>query len=383
MKQGHYTKLILVFTMVLIPIVSIRISSSLGLPTISMYEISTRGNFNRITGILQHGTEDSYNNITGEVYQGRYNLSNIDDIYQQCATGNSPKEVVIVVHGWGIGEEEAKERFDRVKMSLEHNNYSLPIIGFSWDSNTPPYFGWYVGELIGHENGPKLGRFIADFGTHCPDTSIRVVGHSMGGRVILSALGYLANQHLVNPLKDVHLLGAAVDNQEVSIDPSCSKSTGFPFFFPQLFPRQSIPCSGIAIESEIRGDTGLGGFYNLFSSEDRILSELYYQGFDRVRALGQVGALDVPWQDEPSNYHEADIKDQIPALDDADGNKECDDIMCYSPMDSCSSFDMPCNLVNGTNHAGYFGFRNTDGSFKDDGVMDTVVNDWRSQSGSR
>jgi uncharacterized protein DUF726 len=38
--------------------------------------------------------------------------------------------------------------------------------------------------------------------------------HSLGGRVILSALNYLANQNAQDIVKDVHLLGAFIDNKE-------------------------------------------------------------------------------------------------------------------------------------------------------------------------
>ena len=43
-----------------------------------------------------------------------------------------PEEVAIFIHGWGLNETEApKERLDRVKMSLEKNNYTHPLVGFN------------------------------------------------------------------------------------------------------------------------------------------------------------------------------------------------------------------------------------------------------------
>jgi hypothetical protein len=38
------------------------------------------------------------------------------------------------VHGWALNETQAKERFDRVKLSLENknNSYIIPIVGYSW-----------------------------------------------------------------------------------------------------------------------------------------------------------------------------------------------------------------------------------------------------------
>jgi hypothetical protein len=174
-------------------------------------------------------------------------------------------------------------------------------------------------------------------------------------------------------VKDVHLLGAAVDNKEVSKDPSCEKFTGFPSIFPEIFPKKSIPCSGNAIEHVVEKN-GSGGFYNLYSSEDRILND-EYRLFDIKPALGEVGSLEVPAMDRPSNYHEQNVKDQIPPFSDADGLNGCDHLMCFSPIRLCFSDNIPCNLVNGTNHAGYFGFRNpNDGSFKNDGAIDIIHN---------
>jgi hypothetical protein len=116
-----------------------------------------------------------------------------------------------------------------------------------------------------------------------------------------------------------------------------------------------------------------GGFYNLYSSEDRILIT-QYRSFDFEPALGQVDALTVPETDRPSNYHQQDVKDQIPALTDADGDKNCDPMMCFD-----TGFAEIPDANNGTNHLGYFGFRNPDGSLRDDGVMDIVVHDWKTQ----
>ena len=48
-----------------------------------------------------------------------------------------PKEMVVLVHGiWVDGRiainalENSSEIFDRVRMSLAHNNYTNPLVGF-------------------------------------------------------------------------------------------------------------------------------------------------------------------------------------------------------------------------------------------------------------
>src|SRR3712207_9574842 len=80
---------------------------------------------------------------TGELRSGHngtdYDASDIPGL--QPGT-SCPKEAVIYVHGvWtGIGSSSANLEsetgiFDRARMSLAVNNYSIPVIGFSWDSN--------------------------------------------------------------------------------------------------------------------------------------------------------------------------------------------------------------------------------------------------------
>ena len=50
----------------------------------------------------------------------------------------------------------ANEQFDRTAKSLTVNNYSIPLIGFSWDSNTPlNKDGWEMAKNIARDNGSK------------------------------------------------------------------------------------------------------------------------------------------------------------------------------------------------------------------------------------
>ena len=122
-------------------------------------------------------------------------------------------EVAIFVHGWDTNKTKAKERLDRVKLSLEKNNYTDPLVGFSWPSDT----AWFGAKFIAKENGPKLAKFILELQKNCPDTEIRIIAHSLGARVILSSLDSLHKDPTWNTnnfnITSVHLLGCvAVDN---------------------------------------------------------------------------------------------------------------------------------------------------------------------------
>jgi hypothetical protein len=94
-----------------------------------------------------------YEEIGGPGYgQSNYSFSNITELLKQC-----PDEVVIFVHGWNVNENESKERLDRVKMSLEHNNYyNISLVGFGWASDTE----WHAAKSIAKWNGPRLADFI-------------------------------------------------------------------------------------------------------------------------------------------------------------------------------------------------------------------------------
>ena len=94
-------------------IVSATVSSTtqIGIP---VYEITTRGNLSNAQG------------VNGSGYHDAYPLLDIRNLSNTC-----PEEVAIFIHGWGQNETGAKERLDRVKMSLEKNNYTHPLVGFS------------------------------------------------------------------------------------------------------------------------------------------------------------------------------------------------------------------------------------------------------------
>ena len=66
-------------------------------------------------------------------------------------------------------------------MLLDYNNYTVPLIGFSWNS-LPPY---PAAKNNAVENEPELAKFIS---TWCPDSDIRIMAHSLGTEVVKSTL---------------------------------------------------------------------------------------------------------------------------------------------------------------------------------------------------
>ncbi len=348
--------------------------------SIPVYMITTRGDLKFPDPVKKN---DGYNN--------KYQFSDINQLKSEC-----PAEIAIFVHGWGNDEFKAKERLDRVKMSLENNSYSIPLIGLSWPSDT----SWPAAKLIAKENGPKLANFIIDYVDTCKhqykkDTIVRLISHSLGARVLLSTLDYLNTNSTWNnngyKIESVHLLGAAVDNEEVSKNPlDIDGNSTLKHAF------------GKAIQDEVIR------FYNLFSPEDNMLQpkpfkpdnyiyEVYPSPFyENDLALGQSGkdpTIDIQNQVSTPPYYEINVQNQIPAIRNADAMEDKHYLLCSSGICEftkkgnydpglCGGYilDPICRVGIGDNHGGYIGFRNLDNVnlLKDDGAMNIVVKNWES-----
>jgi pimeloyl-ACP methyl ester carboxylesterase len=241
--------------------------------------------------------------------------------------GNCDDEIVVYIHGYWESRESAIDKFNLVKKSLQSNGYTGDIIGFSWPSMTLSWFtveSWNRAKIYAELSGDRLAQFIHDFNASCENTEVRLIGHSLGTRLILSSLEYLNNDHPALRLTSVHVLGAAVD------DGIISTRSGY----------------GIAIQNQANE------FHNKFSPEDDILEGVY---FDSDHALGENGGdRRVLW---PSTYDEEDVSDELIRDSDGDGRDD--------PGRNC-----------GDNHMGYIGVEDAGGRLIDDGAIDEIVSDW-------
>jgi hypothetical protein len=261
--------------------------------------------------------------------------------------GTCPPETAIYIHGFNRNQAEAGEEFNRLQTSLNHNNYTIPLIGFSWISNTT----WDKAKINAQNNGPELAKFIIEFkkenANNCPNTNIRIIAHSLGAAVVDSTLVnldfYLDSKTSSNNskiIKSVHLLAAAIDNKLIA------KNTPF----------------GNAIEHVV------DKFYNLYSSQDDGLE--FNKVFEKHYPLGLVGA---PRDNFPINYIETNVTEAIPPLSDADGDGNLEE--CFEEYNTMLVPDHL--LVWGDNHCGYIGFRQPfSASLIDDGVVNILVEDW-------
>jgi hypothetical protein len=235
------------------------------------------------------------------------------------------REIVIHIHGWGLDEEQAIDRFNIIKKSLVSLGYAQPIIGFTWDAD----LYWNNAINAATHNGHKLAQFILDYKIACENADVRIIGHSLGARVVLNTLFSLYNNEMWNErgykIASAHLMGAAVNPIEVSED-----------------------YYGGSIQSVT------DEFHNKFSPEDDILEGVYYDVHGH-RALGEIGAENTVMS-LPPNYYEEDVAVEISRDIDGDGDN-----------------DMP-NL--GDYHSGYIGVvRN--GIVTSNGAVDILVSNWQ------
>jgi hypothetical protein len=213
-----------------------------------------------------------------------------------------------------------------------------------------------------------LAQFLLDFKNKCPNTDIQLIAHSLGARVALSSLDILHNHPEWNDknftVESVHLLAAAVDNEEIFKNPfdiikDLTNEYNMNVTELKYPPPNKLKSSfGQAIEDEVKQ------FYNLYSPKDDSL-EWFYPLNEKDSALGLTGAefgISLP-----SNYNQTDVQKEIKAFCDADGQNSC---------------DYPYNIVlnsipsEGDNHFGYIGFRYANGTLKDDGAMNEVIKNW-------
>lgn len=334
----------------------------------------------------------------GAGYDGKP-LGDINQLRRDC-----PSQIAIFVHGWHNDDFKATERLDRVRMSLIENSYTIPLVGLSWPSDT----GWQDTKIIAKQDGEKLAHFIVDYVHNCKhqhnkDANIRLIGHSLGSRVILSALDELhKTPRWTNEgfkIMSVHLIGAAVDDEEVSKNPSdiTEEITNGPTIKSAY---------GEAIQGEVIR------FYNLYNPQDNMLQHdpfppypgEVYPSFEQDLALGQAGRQQqgIEEIDKVSTppYYDINVLNEIEPGTDADGIEDehyvfcgvdiCDDMIIIEGWDLglCVAYyyyywtwrlATDCRIGIGDNHGGYMGFRDNPANnnvHEYDGAIDIVVQHW-------
>ena len=179
-----------------------------------------------------------------------------------------PNELAIYVHGVWAEEQKAEEQYNRLKDSylealeaVDPTIQPMPVVLYSWDSNTAFDIqgnGWRMAKGIADNNGRFLANSILNLSNECnSNVGIHIIAHSLGARVVLNALADL-NNNTSFKLESVHLMGGAVDDEEVSKNPSDNNDSKY----------DDGIVYGDAIEKHVTE------FYNLNNPEDDMLERV-------------------------------------------------------------------------------------------------------------
>lgn len=206
-----------------------------------------------------------------------------------------PDDLVVFAHGFAHSPRLAQKVFGAATKSLSAYRVDAPVVGFSWDSDWPSE--QYLGAAaIARANGRKLAAFLADYAEDSPDTRLHLIGHSLGGQVAFSTARALHGSPLNAKLATMSLLGAAVDDEAPSYEPSREREDlieGDETYGPSL--RSTV---GEVHNFHKRDDQTLDS--DVPGAQDYVFAE-------RDRALGEVGSTG----QVPHNFTDHDVTDVV------------------------------------------------------------------------
>lgn len=151
-----------------------------------------------------------------DLYDGKTKNTKQYDLYPKKFFDalDTISEITIMIHGLRNNPSGALAKFRIAKQRLTQLGYLHPVVGFSYDSNTKgvqyksqEQKATNIGVMIAKKNGYNLAQFLLNTKKRSPKIKIRLIGHSLGSQVIISALEKLGNRKLV---ESVHIFGASI-----------------------------------------------------------------------------------------------------------------------------------------------------------------------------
>lgn len=120
-------------------------------------------------------------------------------------------ELVVYVHGW-LGLETSTDQADTLEQALEETDYDVPVVAASWEADTRNY--WRAESRTGTA-GQRLASWLASDRVALEERTVRLVGHSLGGRLCLETLTAFGGETAVDT---VALVGTAADDDSICTD---------------------------------------------------------------------------------------------------------------------------------------------------------------------
>ncbi|AQL42361.1 hypothetical protein BV210_06375 [Halorientalis sp. IM1011] len=235
------------------------------------------------TATAEEAEEEFLGNCLGDLPQAPEDAAIVDLTGEGLATrGDLPSgedEVLFYIHGWledasGGGENQGQA----LANALEANGYDAPVVSVLWDSNT---LNWWGGKDAAESAGEEFADWLDGYMSDNPDTTIRVVGHSLGGRASYAMLDALDGS-----IASVSAIGAAND--------------------PDTVCENGRFGDGIASSAD--------AVYNFHSKNDDIVCSAY-KLLEFTEGVGCVGAeCDGGWFDEgstPDTYTDVDVSEAV------------------------------------------------------------------------
>lgn len=125
----------------------------------------------------------------------------------------SPDELVIHCHGWRNDDDCGKARINTTARSFETEGYDGVVTGLVWDAS----YAWWNAKEIADINGSKLATFLIDYKDENPETTLRLLGHSLGARVVAETICELDRRGVYDVLTTAIFLGGAIENHSVAV----------------------------------------------------------------------------------------------------------------------------------------------------------------------
>lgn len=215
-----------------------------------------------------------------------------DGFVEQGDVPEGEDEVLIYVHGWlELFAGGAADQGYTLQTALERNGYEKPTITYKYPSNSP---NWWGQTDDAEQDGREFATWLQDYRERNPDTTIRMIGHSLGARTGLGCLDELVNVNGNAPVRSFDMLGGAIARSAVTSDGEF----------------------GAAIAN------GADEVNNYYSADDGIMDHIFEIGEFGTEGVGAEGAPD--GATTPANYYDHDVTDEVAG--------HC---LYYKPGDGC------------------------------------------------
>lgn len=189
------------------------------------------------------------------------------------------EEVLIYVHGWlELFTGSASGQGYTLEQALGQNGYDHPTITFKYPSNDP---NWWGVQPAAEEDGRAFASWVQAYRERNPNTTIRMIGHSLGARTGLGCLDELVTVNGNAPIRSFDMIGGAIARSAVTTDGEFGSVVA----------------------------NGARAVHNYHSEHDGILDHIYQLGEFGTEAVGAYGAP--KGASTPSNYDDHDVSETV------------------------------------------------------------------------